>query len=409
MSKRPLSPSATLDDSLDQGEALSTAAERAVIKRVFPRFFYPAPPVFVEDAAENTKIREEYMGSVWDWWLCGRAGTPLEFSRQTDVRAHWTVKAVERKKLVPRSTDENGDEAPRVFRVVLKCERAAVIKRLHVNVREPCYRAVDEFSADVRAGLEFTRRLVFKAETLATPYVALIWDAWATPLADGVVDWHFIEEDVGRLTLDARWYMQPAEPEELAVFYFTMWFTLLVLFRLCGAYDDDRHLRNYALCELDEDSLMYNRVWAHKMDESTTVYITPNLHKNVALKMFDYGHTYFDGRLEGLRQALRRTVLYFTPAEEKEDPVQAGERVGHISFNPMNMYARWPLHAGRPYLQQLVDFALDPTADLWSFHELPLFRQYLPRTPPKHFAESPIVVGYMPPEGERERKRTRVE
>jgi len=409
MRKRPASgppsPSSTLDDAPALGEALTTLPPRAFLADVFPAAPFPRRP---PDQTENPTKREEkrwknYISAGWSWWLRGESTlTPVEWSARTDLPPHWTVHATTMKERIRRVDEGDNPEnyaKSRFYRLTLRNGMSVVDKRISVNVTGTFVPTLDEFWISAAMGLALTRAVIMENDTLATPFFALMWDAWLEPVAEGgFVMCHTLMEDVGACRLDAWWREHPPEPAQLAVAYFTMWFTFMALHRLCAWTDDDRHLGNYAVKALRSTSMFYDRVWALRLDADTTVYITPEQHRNQMIMMFDYGQGELGERSpEKLRTTLRRSVRYFDAKEvagdcEKNVPSdwRSFER-----FNPLRIFAGQHEHPSGHALRDLIAFAEDRSTDLAQWANRPVFLQHLVRTPPA--GVYPLVVATMPP------------
>lgn len=401
----PPSPSSTLDDAPELGELATTLSARHYLAQVFPMEPFPRrPPDLSEKPSKREReLWDDYVLAGWRWWVRGGSAlSVVQWSGRTDQPAHWTVHQTTKRERIRRVDEGDNPERyakSRFFRVTLQGGLTAVNKRISVNVLEMFVSPLDEFWTAAAVGLAVTRALVMENETLATPFIALMWDAWMEPVGEGgYVCCNTLMEDVGSMRLDACWLAHAPAPTELAVAYFTMWFTAVALHRLCAWSDDDRHLGNYAIKALCPASIFYGRVWALRLDAETTVYIPPEQHGNRMIMLFDYGQGELGDRSpEKLRTTLRRSVRYFDSVEaggtcEKNVP---DDWLQCERFNPLYLYRHAPAHPSKAALEELVAFAEDRSTDLARWAERPLFLEHLARTPPP--GVRPLIIGTMPP------------
>jgi hypothetical protein len=352
------------------------------------------PPTRRQEARWN-----EYIAAGWSWWM---RGEPAQWSARTGQPPHWSIQAKTMEERIRRTDEAANPEnyaKSRFYRLTLRNGMSAVEKRMQINLTGKFIPQLDEFWTSASIGLALTRALIMEADILTTPFLALTWDAWLETVEQGgFVCCHTLMEDVGTLRLDSAWTKSPPDPVELAVTYFTMWFTSTALYRLCGWTDDDRHLGNYMIKTLQPASVFYDRVWALRLDAQTTVYITPEQHRNQMVMMFDYGQgELHDSNPVKLRTTLRRSVRYFDAAEtrgegEKEvpDDWRTFER-----FNPLRIFTKKVDHPSYDALRELIAFMENPATDLQQWPELPLFTRHLARAPPA--GVYPLVIATMPP------------
>ena len=363
---------------------MTTEATRAQLTPVFPEKPYP----------KLAMLR-------WRWWMRDSPVRSLEeFARRPPFHPHWTKGAITHH--VQQLHKAQGGEyyaVKRVSRVRLGDGRTAILRRLLVDVTKES-EPFDRFSADARGGIELTRALIFGSEQVVTPHVALVWDAWCTGGFDGsTVECSSISEDAGDVTLATRWGDTLPSPTELAVSYFTIWFTLVALYRHAGRFVDiDRHLGNFAVAEIPPASPMYGRVHAYHLDPDTTVYITPVQHGNRLIRMFDLDMSEFDSTPAELKGAMVRSVRYIG-VMSTSDYLQRDQ---HVEFNPLHVFPAG--HPSRRWLEELIDYAEDGTSDVWAWASQPLFLNHLLRSMPDDLG-APLLVGNMPGADTRKRRR----
>lgn len=182
-----------------------------------------------------------------------------------------------------------------------------------------------KFMVEVWVGLALAR----DAHRIPLAHVVLLRDAWVQQARDG----RFLvstAEYAGGETVDSVWWRARPSCEEMAVVYFTMWFTLVALHETCGFLDDDRHLRNVAIVPATHT----HDTHVYVMADGRRVGITPTQHRHRMIKFFDYDNSVVhvsperDDAKEQVLVSMRQTVKYLEPDDE-DNP----EHAKHPSFN----------------------------------------------------------------------------
>jgi hypothetical protein len=289
--------------------------------------------------------------TTWDEWWSHRPARREPFVAQVG------------RDISLRSLRNRSDtEKPRIW-----CrDGSVVIKRLRDSSFPPDAEEdwKEKFTNEVWVGMT----LAACGQRIPLAHVVLVRDAWTQPAPEHG-RYLFSELDyAGPETVHTLWNVAPPSPEDMAVVYFTMWFTLVALYEACGFMDDDRHLHNVALVGLRASSPYADRNHVYFLADGRRVVITPAQHRNRMIKHYDYDNALVD-RLHGhpaimdqVRYSMRQTVRYLEP-NDAENPSQAqhGNFNAFLYFMPPERYAEQ-----RMALYALLDYTNKGPLSAWA-------------------------------------------